>query len=205
MFPTDSASKSREIAMCDVGIGNDCLAEKWPALEIFCVHPSEFPGFRRLFACILTVSQRPHVICDSYTLLRPHLWEYPFAPYLYRCTNNCSVLRFCLRQESSAPILQSCVDILDCNVFTKLSWFDFIGFLQLSWWLKKSWRIRNDYKDLLMKQKTNDMACARLSVLYVLPAVNVLRIAGLTNIVNQHRTTRYFEGADCYSLQRKQS
>ena len=37
----------------------------------------------QVFACILTVSQRPHVICNSYTLLRPHLWEYPFTPYLY--------------------------------------------------------------------------------------------------------------------------
>ena len=37
----------------------------------------------QVFACFLTVSQRPHIICNSCTLLRPQLWGYPFTPYLY--------------------------------------------------------------------------------------------------------------------------
>ena len=44
-------------------------AGTWPTLQVF--------------ACISTVSQRPHVICNSYKILRPHLWEYAFTPYLY--------------------------------------------------------------------------------------------------------------------------
>ena len=31
----------------------------------------------QVFACVLTVFQRPHNICNSYTLLRPQLCEYP--------------------------------------------------------------------------------------------------------------------------------
>ena len=77
--------------MCDVGIRNDFRpAGNWPAPEMFCVHPQNF----QVFACVLTVSQRPHKICNSYTLLRQHLWEYPFTPYLYafpiECISTCA-------------------------------------------------------------------------------------------------------------------
>ena len=117
------------------------------------------PNFQ-LFACILTHSQRPLTIRKICTVLRPHLWEYPFTPYLYLWLERFQGLFLSNWLNLSG---RTFININTNGLFVRFNWYMkwigwlVVGFQQILHWIWPKWS-ENEEFDV---GKRNDFRPAR--------------------------------------------